>query len=323
MLSCLALAAPAAADSDLTEGLVYVALEPCTLVRTAGSLEGKMAADELRAFLARGAVDLSEQGGARGGCGVPAEAEVVAVSLRVAAAAGKGLLWLWPSDQAPPPAPLADYAPSSALTVPTLLALCTEPGCASDFLAMTAKNAAHLRVDVLGYFAPGAAGPAGPPGPQGPPGFQGSQGPPGSQGPQGPQGLQGDPGAAAQEAAAQRFQRELELDLANSVNIRSETVVVPPAKALVIEAVGVHAFVPSGQRLVARIRTTAGGEIASYRYAPQLARGTFTTDDLLATEVTRIYADPGSTVSVIVDRDDDAGDATVEVSLSGHFVDVP
>ncbi len=46
-------------------------------------------------------------------------------------------------------------------------------------------------------------------------------------------------------------------------------------------------------------------------------------DELLATEVTRIYADPGSTVSVLVDRDDDAGDADVDVSLSGHLVDVP
>jgi hypothetical protein len=320
--ACLALPAQAAADSDLTEGLVYVALEPCTLVRTAGSRAGKMAADEVRAFLARGAVDLSEQGGARGGCGILAQAEVVAVSLRVAAAAGKGRISLWPSDQAPPPGPVVDYTSSSALTMPTLLALCAEPGCTSDFLAMTAKAAAHLRVDVLGYFVAGAAGPPGPPGPAGSPGQQGPQGSPGPPGVQGPQGLQGKPGAAAPDPAVQRFQKELEIPLADGSTFGDEGFAVPSGKALVIETVAVRANMPNGQRLLAGLITDAGGEQAAYHFAPQLdfAIG---LDILAATQVTRIYADPGSTVEVLVSRSGNSGAAQVWVSLSGHLVDVP
>ncbi len=81
---------------------------------------------------------------------------------------------------------------------------------------------------------------------------------------------------------------------------------------------------PSGQRLIARIGTTAGGETAEYEFAPQLAF-VFTTgnDRLAATEVTRIYADPGSTVVVTVFRSANSDFVIGDVALSGHLVDVP
>lgn len=41
--------------ADVPHGLVYTPVPPCVLVRTAGSPAGKMAADETREFLARGA----------------------------------------------------------------------------------------------------------------------------------------------------------------------------------------------------------------------------------------------------------------------------
>ena len=45
------------------EGLVYVPAGPCTLVRTAGTVAGRLEAGETRELLARGAVNLAPQGG--------------------------------------------------------------------------------------------------------------------------------------------------------------------------------------------------------------------------------------------------------------------
>src|ERR1700686_2440396 len=71
-------------------GLSYVPVPPCTLVRTAGSSPRPMGAAETRGFLARGAVNLTSQGGAEEGCGIPANAAVIAVTVRIAQAAGRG-----------------------------------------------------------------------------------------------------------------------------------------------------------------------------------------------------------------------------------------
>ncbi len=190
----------AAGSVDPTEGLVYVAIEPCVLSRTVASSAGKMGGGETRSFLARGSGDFSAQGGAAGGCGIPAQAAVVALSFRLANPTGQGQLKLWPSDRSEPPTFLAEYAANAGLTNATLLPLCGAPDCPADFLAKTVGSGAHLRLDVLGYFIAGAVGPqgpigpAGPTGPTGPKGLTGSSGP---QGPQGPAGAIGPPGTCA------------------------------------------------------------------------------------------------------------------------------
>jgi Collagen triple helix repeat (20 copies) len=197
------------ARADVPPGLVYTPVPPCVLVRTAGSPAGKMAADETREFLARGATNLSAQGGAASGCGIPDEAAVLSLSLRVANAAGAGQLKVWASDQAEPPTVLVDYASGgTGISIPATVELCSA-SCAADFEIKTVTSGAQVRVDVVGYFAPGATGAQGPPGlpgttgPQGPagspglPGSPGLQGPPGPMGPVGPQGPQGPQGVSA------------------------------------------------------------------------------------------------------------------------------
>ena len=47
------------------DGLVFVPAAPCTLVRTAGTTDGKLEAGETRTFLARGVVNLSPRRGCR------------------------------------------------------------------------------------------------------------------------------------------------------------------------------------------------------------------------------------------------------------------
>jgi hypothetical protein len=193
------------ARADVPPGLVYTPVPPCVLVRTVGSAAGKMAADETREFLARGATNLSAQGGTPSGCGIPDDAAVLSLSLRVANAAGAGQLKAWASDQPEPPTILVDYSSEgTGISVPATVELCSA-SCAADFEIKTVKSGAQVRVDVVGYFAPGATGATGaqgPPGlpgttgPQGPPGSPGLQGPPGPMGPVGPQGPQGPQGVS-------------------------------------------------------------------------------------------------------------------------------
>jgi hypothetical protein len=221
-----------------------------------------------------------------------------------------------------PPTPILELDPAASVVQPALVELCHQGECAAAFAAKAARAATHLRVDVLGYFVAGGAGPPGPPGPAGSPGQRGPQGSPGPPGVQGPQGLQGEPGAAAPDPAVQRFQKELEIPLADGSTFGDEGFAVPSGKALVIETVSVRANIPNGQRLLAGLITDSGGEQATYHFAPPLGFA-IGLDILAATQVTRIYADPGSTVEVLVSRSGNSGAAQVWVSLSGHLVDVP
>jgi hypothetical protein len=194
-----ALVSVATARAD-NGGLGFVPVSPCILVQTVASSAGAMHANEVRAFLARGAVDLSGQGGPAGGCGIPAEAQALAVTLRVARPGGIGQLKVWAADQPEPVTVQMEYAPPGAvgLTLPAIVPLC-ETSCRGDFSAKTLKQGAQLRVDVVGFFA---VGPGGPPGPQGPQGPSGPQGSPGLTGPQGPQGIQGIQGATGAQGPA-------------------------------------------------------------------------------------------------------------------------
>ena len=180
--------------------LAFTPLDPCLLVRTAGSAAGALRASETRPFAARG--NLGGQGGAIGGCGVPPEARALAVVVRVVPR-GRGSLQLGPAGQPISGLAVLEYAAPGALTGPSILELCAD-GCATDFQVRANGAVAHLVVSVVGYFAPlavaqgprgepGPAGPKGDPGSPGPPGAPGPQGRPGSEGPAGPEGPAGSP----------------------------------------------------------------------------------------------------------------------------------
>lgn len=163
-----------------------------------------MSANEVRTFLARGGVDLSAQGGAPSGCGIPLSAQALAVTVRVSGPAGVGQLKLWAEGQSEPSNVLMDYAPGAlgvtGQTLPAMVSLCMD-SCPADFAIRTLKQGAQVRVDVLGYFVPGGDGQRGPAGPAGPPGAPGAFGPPGIQGVQGPQGITGPQGIQGLQGA--------------------------------------------------------------------------------------------------------------------------
>lgn len=182
-------------------GLVLVPVAPCVLARTAGSVEGVLRPDTTRMFLARGQVDLSAQGGAPGGCGIPGEAQALALTVRIEKTGGRVQLKAFPAGSEEPAAGSLDYGRQPA-TLPATVELCTND-CGADFALKAIGRKAQVQVDVLGYFVSEAAGGAdtqgpkgdkGDPGPQGETGLQGPQGPQGETGPQGLQGPQGDRG---------------------------------------------------------------------------------------------------------------------------------
>jgi hypothetical protein len=193
--------AVAAAAGEAELGLAFTPADPCVLVRTSGSPAGPLQAGEARLFAARGG--LISQGGAKAGCGVPAEARVVAVLLRAIGGAGKGSLRVSAVGVPEPGVSTLDFGDAPSAATPALVELCHGDGCAADFQVRALGAGTQLRIDLVGYFSPlaagpqGAIGPTGPTGPQGPVGPSGKQGIQGALGPTGPQGPTGDRGPAA------------------------------------------------------------------------------------------------------------------------------
>lgn len=185
----------AQAAAEVATPMTFTALDPCLLARTVGAAEDALRAGETRSFRVRG--NLSAQGGAIAGCGVPGEARALAVAVR-AVPRGKGSLRIGPAGGALEGLPLLEYAGPGPLSGQAIVVLCQGDDCVADLQARANGAALHLVVNVVGYFAPlvVAEGPKGEPGPPGPAGPGGSPGPPGPRGPQGPEGPAGPPGGA-------------------------------------------------------------------------------------------------------------------------------
>lgn len=97
---------------------------------------------------------------------------------------------------------------------------------------------------------------------------------------------------------------------------------VPSGKTLVMEQVMV-ACISNGTTLTTfptdfRLFTTAGGTPASYIFAPTV----FSTLELVVNQVTRLYADPQTTVFIGEGGGVPAG-TSCGVSVSGHLVSAP
>jgi hypothetical protein len=100
---------------------------------------------------------------------------------------------------------------------------------------------------------------------------------------------------------------------------------VPSGKRLVIEQFAVQTGVPKGQSLSIRVRTTLGGVLADH--AQPLERFNYNTlwEVHSACNLTRIYADAGTEVVLLLWRDHNGVGATGNgdiASISGYLVDV-
>ncbi len=121
------------------------------------------------------------------------------------------------------------------------------------------------------------------------------------------------------------FQTNLEIKLPNGTGGQNGSFQVPAGKRLVIEYASGEAFAPAGQKCLFSVITFLAGQSTGTRhYLESTPLGKFGAPDYFrAGQVVRLYADPGTSVTLRVDRDLATGDALARMSISGELVAVP
>jgi hypothetical protein len=129
----------------------------------------------------------------------------------------------------------------------------------------------------------------------------------------------------AANPASQPFQRAEVVSWNNPNLIGGDaTFTVPAGKRLVIEVVSYSLFLPTGTRPTLNfidVSTANSNQSPVSYYVPVSLQGNNGTEDVFTgNSLTRLYADPGSTVDVAVRSNSTSGLASV--SVSGYLVNV-
>jgi hypothetical protein len=120
------------------------------------------------------------------------------------------------------------------------------------------------------------------------------------------------------------FHRFLVGNMADGVFNMGDTlaVVVPKGKRLVLETVSAIVLTSAGQNVRIRIDANSLGFFAAHHLT--VSKEPWQNDtDHKGIQSLRMYADPGTTVYFRVSRDQGAGIATVNASISGHLINMP
>ena len=105
----------------------------------------------------------------------------------------------------------------------------------------------------------------------------------------------------------------------------SASFTVPNGQRLIIAFIGGHACLPLGQKAIFDVDVQVGTAPVDYAL-PAIAEGTFNgfgggpCDNFAVGQQVRIYADPGTTVTLAVVRSDSTGSALPGLAVSGHLV---
>jgi hypothetical protein len=119
------------------------------------------------------------------------------------------------------------------------------------------------------------------------------------------------------------FQVQLGNPIAAGANAPNGSFSVPAGRRLVIEHVSALVVVPAGQRVMyTNINTFSGGGLVFHHLKAQSAGVSTATpgEGYITSESLRLYADPGTSVLVAVNRSDSAGTGFMSVSVSGYLV---
>lgn len=131
-------------------GSTFVPVAPCRVVNTA-KRHHRLGVGT-RIFRVSGTSHFVGQGGQPGGCGIPASADAVTVSLTASAAKGTGRLVAFPAGGGPNGTTTLSYSKGRSTTSGATVGLGAGTG---KRLAIRAyQKATHLAVDVTGYYAP-------------------------------------------------------------------------------------------------------------------------------------------------------------------------
>lgn len=127
------------------------------------------------------------------------------------------------------------------------------------------------------------------------------------------------------------FQREFSIQVPTGSMSASETFMVPAGKRLVLEFVAGNTRLSDWEFVRLILRTIASGESAGHELAPTTYRRGFEGSNpplhpdlnIGFSQLVRIYADPGSSVSLTFLRTEirEAGTAVLATSVSGYLVD--
>jgi len=115
------------------------------------------------------------------------------------------------------------------------------------------------------------------------------------------------------------FQTHVEITVPANFGGENGTFQVPGDECLVIEYISAEAFMPQGQKALFGIITTAGG-VQVRHYLGTNAVGAFGSADYFwVSTPAKIYADPGTTVTLRADRDVATGTSSFRFSVSGRL----
>jgi hypothetical protein len=128
--------------------------------------------------------------------------------------------------------------------------------------------------------------------------------------------------------ALQPFQQELFISTPEGLLGGQQSFIVPAGKRLVIEFVSFGVTWPTGQattRVFIEVCNSTGNACPINYYLPaSFQANEFGGDSFfVASSPTRLYADPGSEVTVAVRRNVTTGTGLATVGVSGHLVTLP
>jgi hypothetical protein len=129
-------------------------------------------------------------------------------------------------------------------------------------------------------------------------------------------------GRDVDQPARHAFQRGVVIDFATGKGIATAEFTVPANKRLVVEYVSAHIILTEGVMFQFSVHTSAGDSTGSHFFAP-MSQANF-PDNYTISQQTRLYASPGSTVTIEARRTfnpnslPDSGLATI----SGYLVDM-
>ena len=143
--------APLAAAAALAASrpALFTPLDACRVMDTTKTT---ILGSTARALRVRGTTGFEAQGGTAGGCAVPASATSVVLSETVSNASAAGTLQLWRAGASQPTGVVANLVAGGKTTVSQTVAL--TPGGAADLKVRAVNMNAHVKVDVIGYYAP-------------------------------------------------------------------------------------------------------------------------------------------------------------------------
>jgi hypothetical protein len=127
---------------------------------------------------------------------------------------------------------------------------------------------------------------------------------------------------AIDASALNAFQHQVEEQMADGDdNHRLVLGTAPANRQLVIEYISFRANPPAGEEITLLVLTTTGGGEGAVHFLPLVQQPGSSFNVWTSNQLTRIYVDAGTTFTARVRRSSSAGVTSVDLTVSGHYVE--